>query len=192
MKANDTRAHVMNDLIVMALQCDVTRIVTYMLDNSRSDLVYSWVPRRDWEKGGMEVGGTCTAYHESQHHTGVSPDFASITRWHIEVAADLLKKMDAVQDSSGGTLLDNSLVMFASDMHHGDHASFDLPMALFGGGSGTFKQDQLVALPETIEDMRQLRDLYFTILNNYFDLGVQSFGSDLRNIPNQVMAELLA
>lgn len=191
MKANDTRAHVMNDLIVMALQCDVTRIITYMLDNSRSDLVYSWVPRRDWEKGGAEVGGTCTAYHESQHHTGISPDFASITRWHVEVMADLLKKMDAVQDGASGTLLDHSLVMFTSDMHHGDHASFDLPMALFGSGDGTFRQDQLVSLPETIEDMRQLRDLYFTVLNRYFGLGVETFGSDLRGIPNQLMSELL-
>ncbi len=191
MKANDTRAHVMNDLIVMALQCDVTRVITYMLDNSRSDLVYSWVPRRDWEKGGAQLTGNCTSYHESQHHTGISADFASITRWHIEVVADLLKKMDAVPDASGGTLLDNSLVMFASDMHHGDHASFDLPLALFGG-SGTFRQDQLVALPETIEDMRQLRDLYFTVLNNYFNLGAQSFGTDLRGIPNRVMSELLA
>lgn len=189
-KANDTRAHVMNDLLVMALQCDVTRVITYMLDNSRSDLVYSWVPKRDWEKGGVEIGGTCTAYHESQHHTGISPDFASITRWHIEVVADLLKKMDAIEEGSGTTLLDNSLVLFASDMHHGDHASFDLPMALFGG-AGTFRQDQLVSLPETIEDMRQLRDLYFTVLNNYFNLGVSSFGTDLRGIPNRVMSELL-
>jgi hypothetical protein len=191
MKANDTRAHVMNDLIVMALECDVTRIVTYMLDNSRSDLVYSWVPKRDWENGGSQLGGTCTAYHESQHQPGISPDFASITRWHIEVMADLLKKMDAVKDVGGGTLLDNSLVMFASDMHHGDHASFDLPMALFGGGGGTFRQDQMVSLPETIEDMRQLRDLYFTVLNNYFGLGVQSFGTDLRGLPNRVMSEIL-
>jgi len=106
--------------------------------------------------------------------------------------ADLLKKMDAVQDGASGTLLDHSLVMFASDMHHGDHASFDLPMALFGSGDGTFRQDQLVSLPETIEDMRQLRDLYFTMLNNYFGLGLETFGSDLRGIPNKLMTELLA
>jgi hypothetical protein len=192
LRANDTRAHVMNDLIVMALECDVTRVISYMLDNSRSDLVYSWVPRRDWEKEGADVGGTCTSYHESQHQSGISPDFASITRWHIEAVADLLKKMDAVLDPFGGTLLDNSLVMFASDMHHGDHASFDLPMALFGGGSGTFRQNQLVSLPEEIEDIRQLRDLYFTVLNNYFNLGVASFGEDLRGIPNQTLAEILA
>jgi hypothetical protein len=192
LKANDTRAHVMNDLIVMALECDVTRIVSYMLDNSRSDLVYSWVPRRDWENGGAMLSGTCTAYHESQHQTGISPDFASITRWHIEVVADLLKKMDAVQEPSGGTLLDNSLVMFMSDMHHGDHASFDLPLALFGSGAGTFRQNQLVSLPEAIADIRQLRDLYFTVLNNYFNLGVKSMGDDQRGTPNKVLTEILA
>ena len=186
------RFRAMNDLIVMALECDVTRIVTYMLDNSRSDLVYSWVPRRDFENGGVEIGGTATAYHESQHHTGTSADFASITRWHIEGMADLLQKMDAIQEPSGGTLLDNSLVMFASDMHHGDHAAFDLPFLLFGSGSGVFRQNELVALPETIEDIRQLRDFYFTVLNDYLNLGVDSFGDDMRGLPNQRLSEILA
>jgi hypothetical protein len=185
------RSRAMNDLIVMALQCDVTRIVTYMLDNSRSDLVYSWVQRRDYENGGATVGGTATSYHESQHQSGVSPDFASITRWHIEATADLLTKMDAVQDASGGTLLDNSLVMFGSDMHHGDHAAFDLPLLLFGSGGGIFRQDELVSLPEGIEDIRQMRDLHFTILNDYFGLGLKSFGTDLRGIANQRIAQVL-
>jgi hypothetical protein len=185
------RSRAMNDLIVMALQCDVTRIITYMLDNSRSDLVYSWVQRRDYENGGATVGGTATAYHESQHQTGTSPDFASITRWHIEAVADLLKKMDAVQEPSGGTILDNSLVMFCSDMHHGDHAAFDLPILLFGSGSGVFRQNEIVSLPETIEDIRQMRDLHFTILNDYFKLGVTRFGDDRRGIANRRIAEIL-
>jgi hypothetical protein len=185
------RSRAMNDLIVMALQCDVTRIITYMLDNSRSDLVYSWVQRRDYDKGGATVGGTATSYHESQHQSGVSPDFASITRWHIEAVADLLKKMDAVTEPAGGTMLDNSLVMFGSDMHHGDHAAFDLPMVLFGSGSGVFRQNELVSLPETIEDIRQMRDLHFTILNNYFKLGVTKFGDDRRGIANKPISEIL-
>ena len=71
LKAATTRAHVMNDLIVMALKCDVTRVIPYMLDNSRSDLVYNWVGRHDFEKG-TDLSGTATAYHESQHQTGVS------------------------------------------------------------------------------------------------------------------------
>lgn len=186
------RLRAMNDLIVMALQCDVTRIITYMLDNSRSDLVYSWVQRRDYDKAGATLGGTATSYHESQHQAGVSPDFASITRWHIEAVADLLKKMDAVAEPAGGTLLDNSVVLFCSDMHHGDHAAFDLPFLMFGSGSGVFRQNELVALPEGIEDIRQLRDLHFTILNNYFKLDIKKFGDDRRGIANRPLTEILA
>jgi hypothetical protein len=189
------RAQTMNDLIVVALRCDVTRVVSYMLDNSRSDLVYTWVPRRDYANGGTALGGTATSYHESQHHTGTSADFASITRWHIEVVADLLQKLDAVEDSTEeaplSTLLDNTVVQFFSDMHHGDHAAFDLPFALFGG-SGTFRQNESVHLPEAIEDIRQLRDVYFTLLNEYFNLGIEAFGTDQRGIPNQLVTELLA
>jgi hypothetical protein len=189
------RAETMNDLLVLALKCDVTRIATYMLDNSRSDLVYNWVPRRDYDRDGADVGGTATAYHESQHHNGTSPDFASITRFHIEVAADLLQKMDAVQDGTGeeptGTLLDNSVVQFASDMHHGDHAAFDLPFALFGGGGGVFRQNELIHFPEAVEDIVQLRDVYFTMLNQYFQLELESFGEDMRGLPNRILSELL-
>ncbi len=186
------RSRAMNDLMIMALECDVTRVITYMLDNSRSDLVYSWVPRRDYENGGAMLGGTATAYHESQHHTGTSPDFASITRFHIDAVADLLTKMDAVEEPAGGTLLDNSSVLFCSDMHHGDHAAFDLPFLMFGSGGGTFRQNELVMLPEAIEDIRQMRDVHFTILNQYFGLNVASFGEDVRGVPNQLITELLA
>lgn len=184
------RAGVMNDLLVMALSCGVTRVATYMLDNSRSDLVYSWVKRRDFENGGAEVGGTATAYHESQHHTGVSPDFASITNWHVERVADLVQKLDKVKEGER-TLLDNSLVVFLSDMHHGDHASFDLPFAMFGG-AGTFRQNELVMLPESIEDIRQLRDVHFTIANRFMGLNLTSFGEDVRGVPNQLVSEILS
>jgi hypothetical protein len=192
------RARMMNDLLVLALQCDVTRIATYMLDNSRSDLAYSWVPRRDYESNpaGVEApgGGMCTNYHAAQSHAGISPDYASITRWHIEVAADLLAKLDAVPEGVGempaGTLLDNTLVQFSSAMHHGDHAAFDLPFLLFGGGD-VFRQNEIIMFPEAVEDMVQLRDLYYTILNSYFDLGEESFGQDMRGLANRTLEELL-
>jgi hypothetical protein len=63
---------------------------------------------------------------------------------------------------------------------------------MFGSGGGTFRQNELVALPEAIEDIRQMRDVYFTILNQYFGLDVPSFGEDTRGVPNQLIAELLA
>jgi hypothetical protein len=64
--------------------------------------------------------------------------------------------------------------MLFSDMHHGDHAGFDIPTILFGG-AGAFKQGEYVSLPEDPASSRQSRDLCFTIMNYYFGLGVTSF-----------------
>lgn len=183
------KAGIMNDLIVMALQCDVTRVISYMLDNSRSDLVYSHVKKHDFTKD-VDVAGTAGGYHGSQHAGLRNIDFASITNWCVGVASDLAQKLDKVQEGTG-TLLDHSLLMLFSDMHHGDHAGFDLPVALIGGG-GTFQADQYVILPEDPQQARQLRDLYFTIMNNYMGLAIKSFGDDMRKIPNAPIQEILA
>jgi hypothetical protein len=182
------RMQVMNDLIVMALQCDVTRVITYMLDNSRSELVYAHVPKYDFTK---DVVGTGTAgnYHQAQHSGLRNIDFASITNWQLRVAVDLAEKLDAIKEGER-TLLDNSLLMLFSDMHHGDHAGFDLPMLLMGGG-GTFRQGEHVVLSDDPQVSRQYRDLYFTIMNQYFGLGIDSFGDDMRKVPNALISELL-
>jgi hypothetical protein len=183
------RMGIMNDLIVMALQCDVTRVVSYMLDNSRSELVYSHVPKYDYTND-KPVAGTAGNNHAAQHAGLRNNDFASITNWQLRVAVDLAQKLDAIQEGER-TLLDNSLLMLFSDMHHGDHAGFDLPMLLFGG-AGTFRQGEYVSLTEDPQSSRQYRDLYFTIMNHYFGLGVTSFGDDMRQLPNAEIAEILA
>jgi hypothetical protein len=183
------RMGIMNDLIVMALQCDMTRVVSYMLDNSRSELVYSHVPKYDYTND-KPVPGTAGNNHAAQHAGLRNNDFASITNWQLRVAVDLAQKLDAVAEGER-TLLDNSLLMLFSDMHHGDHAGFDLPMLLFGG-AGTFRQGEYVTLTEDPQSSRQYRDLYFTIMNHYFGLGVKSFGDDMRKIPNAEIAEILA
>ena len=188
----DLKAEVMNDLIAMAMQCDVTRVVSYMLDNSRSDLTYSHVQQRNFNEAGSPLtGATCGSYHGSQHAGLRNNDFASVCNWYITKVADLAQKLDAIPEGDG-TVLDHSVMMLFSDLHHGDHAGFDLPMALIGSGGGTFKTDQYTILPEEPENARQLRDFYFTLMNNYFQLGVTSFGEDTRGVPNALLEELLA
>ena len=183
------RMGVMNDLIVMALQCDVTRVVSYMLDNSRSDLVYGHLKRYDFTHD-VPSTGTAGGYHQAQHAGLRDITFGTITNWQVTVAADLAQKLDKIPEGNG-TLLDNSLLMLFSDMHHGDHAGFDLPVLLIGGG-GTFRNDEYVVLAQDAMNSRQYRDLYFTIMNNFFQLGVPSFGADMRKIPNAPITELLA
>jgi hypothetical protein len=187
------KAQVMNDLIVMAFQCDVTRVITYMMDHSRSETAYNWVAQRSYPVGAAVVdeGGTCGNYHACQHGNPRGAEFASICNWHMANVASLATKLDAIPEGEG-TVLDNSILMYMSDMHHGDHAAWDLPIALFGSGGGTLLQDQYIVLEENPTNHRTLRDLHFTIMNQYFNLGVTSFGTDMRGMPNALIQEILA
>ncbi len=187
-----THVEVINDLIVMALQCDVTRVISYMMEDERSEFIYSHVPQRQFSAGGSVEGGggTCGNYHGSQHAGDANDGFATINWWQSVKIAELLTKMDAIPEGDG-TMLDNSLVMYASCMHGGNHQCDDLPVALFGSGGGTFKQDLHVQFPFFPGD-RPMRDLYLTILNNYFGLGMTEFGVHAGGQPNQVISEILA
>ncbi len=51
---HEAHADVMNDLIAMAIQCDVTRVVTHMLDDARSEFEYRHIPAADREKVGLK------------------------------------------------------------------------------------------------------------------------------------------
>lgn len=189
----DAKAAVMNDLIVMALQCDVTRVITYMMDHSRSETTYNWVPKRSFPADGpvIDEGGTCGGYHGSQHGAPRGADFASICNWHMKNVASLATKLDAIPEGDG-TVLDHSIMLFTSDMHHGDHAAWDLPVAIFGSGDGTLVQDQYVVLEELPTNSRQMRDLHYTILNQYFGLNIAEFGHDERGLANAYLEEILA
>jgi hypothetical protein len=178
---------VMNDLIVMALTCDATRVISYMLEDERSEFVYDHVPQRSFSSTGSTTGnGNCGNYHGSQHGGDSNNNFATINWWQSTKIAELCAKMNAVPEGEG-TLLDHSIVMYASCMHGGNHFANDLPVALIGGAGGAFKMDQHVQF--AVE--APMRDLYYTIMNSYFELGVQSFGVNTKGAPPKILSELL-
>ncbi len=179
-------ADVMNDLLVMALRCDATRIVSYMLEDERSEFTYDHVQKREFtETGSVLVSGTCPEYHGGGQH-GSQNDFAAITRWNVEKVAELCAKLDAVVDPDGATVLDNTVVLFGGSMHGSNHQCSELPTALLGGGHLGLRQDQHVVFSS-----RPLRDLHFTIMNDVFGLELADFGQDLTGRPIARMEEIL-
>ena len=179
---------VMNDLIVMALTCDATRIISYMLEDERSEFVYDHVAKRSFSATGSTTAtGTCGNYHGSQHGGDANNDFATINWWQSSKIAELATKMEAIKEGDG-TLLDHSIMLYASCMHGGNHHADDLPVALIGGGGGAFKTDQNVQFGAE----RPLRDVYFTIMNSYFELGVTNFGVNTKGVANQLITEIIA
>jgi hypothetical protein len=180
-------ADAMNALIVMALQCDVTRIITYMLEDERSEFVYDHVPRRTFTgTTSSPSNGTCPEYHTGGQH-GDPNDYAAITLWNVGKVAALCTAMDAVKEANGLSMLDNTVIFFGSCMHGSDHSCDRLPTLLIGGAGGKLKTNQYVALGK-----RPVRDMHYTMMNSVFGMAQTDFGANLTGAPLATINEIVA
>jgi hypothetical protein len=116
----------MFDLQVLALQGDVTRVITFQLARETSNRSYTEI-------------GVPDPHHPLTHH-GNDPAkvarMAKINAFHVSLFAYFLEKLQATPDGDG-TLLDHSLYLYGSGM--GDpniHNHVDLPILVAGGGAG--------------------------------------------------------
>jgi hypothetical protein len=112
--------------------------------------------------------------------------FASVTWWNVGKVADLCRKLDAIKEADGKSVLDNTVVFFGGCMQGGNHEADRLPVALVGGSNLGLENDHHLVL-----DKRPLRDLYFTLLNDVYGLGVSDFGQNLTGAPPARISELL-
>ena len=133
-----TRAAVMNELMAVAFECDVTRTISYMFANGGSGRSHSWVG----------AGGD---HHGYSHHQGNASNHAAlreIDRWEVSMFANFLQRLDSTEDADGSTLLDNTLILFGSEISDGDrHNHDDLPVLLAGGGGGAVGPGRHVVYP---------------------------------------------
>lgn len=170
-------ADAMNDLIAMAFECDATRVISYMLEDERSAFTYDHVVQRAFTpEGSSPKGGSCPEYHLAQHMDG--DEFASITWWNVGKVADLCRRLDAIEDAPGVSVLDNCVVLFGGCMEGGSHKATRLPVALVGGQNLGLGQNQHLEL-----DNQPLRDLYATLMNSAFHTELSEFGQNLTGAP---------
>jgi hypothetical protein len=181
-----THADIMNDLVTMAFQCDATRVVSYMLDNEYSLFNFDHVTRRTFtQESSVESVGVCADWHGSQH--GSADEYATITWWNVGKVAELCAKLAAIPEGDGGqTILDNTVVFLGSCMHGSNHACSDLPALFVGGGGGRLRTDMHVALGN-----RPMRDFYYTLMNQVFEMGVTDFGVNRTGAALAPITELL-
>jgi hypothetical protein len=181
-----THANLMSELIVLAFQCELTHVISYMLEDENSEFVCDHLKRRTFTATGYtEVGGLCGEYAGAQH--GNPDDYATITWWNVLKVYELCSKLDQIRDIDGKTLLDNSVIFLGSGMHGSNHQCDDLPALLLGGGGGALKTNQHVSLGS-----RPLRDLYFTLMNSVFQSPIADFGVNRAGLAPRTISELIA
>jgi hypothetical protein len=191
----DVHANQMIDLVAMALQCDLTRVVSFALDDAHSDFVYDFLTVRNFTPAGstpgtMKDGGAHGISSGGDNNDG----YATLNYWFVDKLSRLCQKLAAIDEGGGSTVLDQSVVWFGSEMHGGNHDGLDLPVLYVGSGGGRLTTDQNLDLARGIAP-ESLANVYLTFIRGVFDLPVPSFGLPLGSFADEgktVIPELLA
>ena len=159
--AYDEHLRLMCDLMVLAFQSDVTRVITFVLANEGSNKPYPFIEVPE-------------GHHDLSHHgndEAKKSKIRQINTFHIKQLVYLLEKMKATPEG-GGTLLDHVMVAYGSGNSDGNaHNHDNLPILLAGGGCGTLKTGRHIRYGKETP----LNNLWLSMLNR-MDLDVQQFG----------------
>ncbi len=141
----------MADMVVLALQADLTRVFTFVFANDGSNRSYKQI-------------GVPEGHHDTSHHGGNKEKLEKlhkINQFHIEHYAYLLEKLKGVKEGDG-TLLDNSMIVYGGGISDGNrHNHDDLPVLLAGKGGGTIKAGRHV----TYARQQPMTNLFLSMLD---------------------------
>jgi hypothetical protein len=148
----EDHVNLMFDLQVLAFQCDLTRVITFMVGHEHSGMTYPQI-------------GVPDAHHPISHHQQ-EPEkvekVAKINAYHMRMFATLLGKLQATADGDG-TLLDHVTMMYGAGMADSNsHSPIDIPLILAGGGAGTLKGGRHIRFKNT-----PLANLHLTLLDQF-------------------------
>jgi hypothetical protein len=163
----DEQLRLMFDLIAIAYQADLTRVASYIMVAEGTNRTYNHI-------------GVPDSFHPLSHHANHLDrlhKLVRIQRYHVERFAEFVAKLAGIPDGEG-TLLDNSMLLYGSNMANSDlHNNYPVPNILVGGGAGALKGGQQIELPERTT----VSNLHLTVLNKA-GLEMESFGDSTGEI----------
>jgi len=134
----DEHINLQFDLITLAWQADMTRIASMMMAAEVSTKTYNHI-------------GISDAFHPLSHHQNDPAKIARLVRvqeYHSRVFARFVQNL-ADTPAGDGSLLDNSIILYGSNMSNSNaHDHFPLPSAIVGTGGGRIRGGQHLVYPD--------------------------------------------
>jgi hypothetical protein len=133
------------DLMLLALQCDLTRVASLQWSTAESTVIHSWLP--------LQYSGT-REHHMMTHNESpdvsataamvnqetaaiIRADLTKVHNWYAQQFAYMLGKLKAIDEGNGTSLLDNMLFYWCNELGEGGkHTYFNVPMVLAGSVGG--------------------------------------------------------
>jgi hypothetical protein len=149
--AFDAHVALLYDLQLLAYQCDLTRVITFMYGREQSARTYPQV-------------GVPEPHHQLTHHQNDPVKLAKCTviqKHHVSLFAAYLEKLRSTPDGDG-SLLDHMIILYGAGLSNSDrHTHSPLPTLVLGGGAGTIKGGRHLVYP----DETPLTNLHVTLLD---------------------------
>ncbi len=121
-------------IVAAAFACDLTRVASFQFSNGHDNVPYPWL-------------GYQGAHHDNLSHDETSPGPRAtriqICTWYAQKFALLLDKLNTVREGSG-TMLDNTLVVWGSEVATGAHNFDNVPFVVAGGGAKGVRSGRLL------------------------------------------------
>jgi hypothetical protein len=163
----------MLELQRLALQADLTRVISFMISKEQSARPYPQI-------------GVPEAHHPLSHHNDI-PEIIErmslINRYHTTLFAAYLAKLRATPDGDG-TLLDHMTILYGSGISNSNkHSGDNLPLLLVGGGAGRWRGGRHLTYVEKDKDKQPtIADLLLTLMDK-LDVPVEKIGGSKARLP---------
>jgi hypothetical protein len=154
-------ARLMCDIVAVAFQTDRSRVASLIISRDLSAMYYPFL--------GVKDG------HHAASHDNNSDGYERIAHFHVSQFAYLASKLDSMKEGNG-TVLDNSCLMFLSNLWIGrKHDNTRLPLILAGGLGGTLETGRSLNYLDAGVDNRKMCSLYLSIMDR-FGIPLEQFG----------------
>lgn len=176
----ETHMRAMGDLMVMAFQCDATRVISFMQGNALSGRTYPFL-------------GISRGHHDISHHGRLAENIAMLIQigtWEMEQIAYIFDRMSQIVEGpdNSSNMLYNSTIFISSDISDGDrHNSDDKPIIIGGRGGGFLKGGEHIAYPN---DFRSVKEKQSNLLVTL--LAAAGVASSLGDSDKEFLPELVA
>lgn len=140
----------MMEIMAIALACDYNRVATIQIGTGAGGPIYRWLGdalNQQYNHHKLSHGATSDAATRPNLPTDqYKLSLFNIDTWHLKMMKILLDRLASYAEP-GGSVLDNTVVLYANELSDGlAHNFMDLPILMIGGAGGYLKQGQYIKM----------------------------------------------
>ncbi|MCB9641246.1 MAG: DUF1552 domain-containing protein [Myxococcales bacterium] len=142
-----------------AFACNLAQIAVMDVAEVPHD-IYEWTDVNGQKQTGKPCADSdfhqCVAHYDDRNRRLC---FEGSVRWQMQKITDFAKQMDAIKESNGKSLLENTVIVVTGEVGNGDHNVKRKPHIIIGGsGAPKLRTGRYLAIPEVRTLIQQTTD----------------------------------